>query len=126
MTQPPETIQLVGTMMRDRDKYVPKAHNELVCPQQPKEVVDEGILHMLVPLEVIAAVGVIGTLLQLSSSAALYCRQKMLMPTSAGWGQACDCSMCQDCSGSWVHEHACPAHQQCCAVLHAHESNVQQ
>ena len=55
--------------------YIPKAHNELVGPQQPKEVVDEGVLHVLVPLKVIAAVGVIGTLLQLSSSDGLNCIQ---------------------------------------------------
>lgn len=51
----------------------PKAHNELVGPQQPKEVVDEGILQVFVPLECVAAVGIRGALLHLSSSAALHC-----------------------------------------------------
>jgi len=50
--------------------HLPKADNELVGPQQSKEVVDEGILHVLVPLEIIAAVGVIGALLYLRSRAA--------------------------------------------------------
>ena len=51
----------------------PKAHNELVGPQKPEEVVDESILQVLVPLERVAAVGIIGALLHLSSSAALHC-----------------------------------------------------
>ena len=51
----------------------PKAHNELVGPQKPKEVVDEGVLQVLVPLKRIAAVGIISALLHFSSSAALHC-----------------------------------------------------
>lgn len=36
-------------------------------------MVDEGVLQILVPLEGIAAVGIIGALLHFSSSAALHC-----------------------------------------------------
>lgn len=56
--------------------HLPKADNELVGPQQSKEVVDEGILHVLVPLEIITAVGVIGALLYLRSRATLHCISK--------------------------------------------------
>ena len=58
---------------RPRHEASPKAHNELVGPQQSKEVIDEGVLQVFVPLECVAAVGVISTLLHLSSSAALHC-----------------------------------------------------
>lgn len=53
---------------------LPKPNNELVGPQQAKKVVDEGIFHVLVPLKGVAAVGVIGTLLYLSSAASLHCK----------------------------------------------------
>lgn len=68
----------------------PKANNELVGPQQPKEVVDEGVLQILVPLECIAAVGVISALGHLSSCAALHCTYSSspsVMDTPASWAQ---------------------------------------
>ena len=39
----------------------PKANNELVGPQQTKEVVDEEVLQMLVPDRGVVAAGVVGT-----------------------------------------------------------------
>ena len=59
--------------LSEANEISPKAHNKLVGPQKPKEVVDESILQVLIPLERIAAVGIIGALLHFSSSAALHC-----------------------------------------------------
>ena len=73
---PIDTMALCNTCQGEKLWYLPKAYNELVGPQQSKEVVDEGILHVLVPLEVIAAVGVIGALLYLRSRAALHCSSR--------------------------------------------------
>ena len=43
------------------DKAVPKGDNELVGPQQAKEVVDEEVLQLLVPHSGVVAGGVVGT-----------------------------------------------------------------
>lgn len=42
--------------------YIPKTHNELVGPKQPKEVIDEEVLHLLIPHHGVVACGVVGTL----------------------------------------------------------------
>lgn len=53
-----KNVKKGGQLARD----LPKAHNELVSPQQPKEVVDEEILQLFVPNHSVVAAGVVGAI----------------------------------------------------------------
>ena len=53
-----ENVKKGGQLTRD----LPKAHNELVSPQQPKEVVDEEVLQLFVPNHSVVAAGVVGAI----------------------------------------------------------------
>ena len=45
---------------RSKKSCIPEPNNELICPQQAKEVVDEQVLELLVPVCVIVTAGIVG------------------------------------------------------------------